>query len=324
VLIVLTAALLVAVLAEIRTAYRARFREEARTGVWLVLLGLGLILPLELVLLGDLVQIVAALLVILTAPVARFVLVALPHDRGSAAAQAAVSRRKPDPGAGPLLALATAALVVVVLIGFAVVYADLPGITESGITKWVWWVVAGLIAGAVGTWLMGFAMSAAGKLAARRSTSAATSAAAAPVAPTAAPADPWASAPDTARVALKGIEILDGRRAPDPRFIKPISYLMDYGYGSTLGLGYGVVAGIFGVTGGLEVWWQWLAGGVIFGLFTWMFQYVTLVPMGIYDRWFWRYPRRVIERDLGYHLVFGYGVAIVYAACFTVIRALGW
>lgn len=327
VLIVLTGALLVVVWAEVRPVYRARFGDEARTGIWLVLLGIGLILPLELILLGEVLQIVAALLVILTAPLARLALVALPHDRGDGAAQAAESRRKPNPGAGALLALAGAGLVVIVLIGFAVVYADLPGITASGITKWVWWIVAGLVAGFVGTWLMGFAMSVAGKLVARRSTATA-SAPAAPAAPapaaTAAPADPWESAPDTAKVALKGIELLDGSREPDPKFIKPISYLMDYGYGSTLGLGYGVVAGIFGVTGGVQVWWQWLAGGLIFGLFTWMFQYVTLVPMGIYDRWFWQYPRRVIERDLGYHLVFGYGVAVVYAACFTVIRALGW
>ncbi len=80
VLIVLTGVLLVAVWAGVRPVYRARFGDEARTALWLVLLGLGLILPLELVLLGDVLQIVAALLVILTAPLARLALVALPHD----------------------------------------------------------------------------------------------------------------------------------------------------------------------------------------------------------------------------------------------------
>jgi hypothetical protein len=324
VLLVLTGALLVAVWAEVRPVYRARFGDEARTGVWLVLLGIGLILPLELALLGDVLQIVAALLIIVTAPLARLVLVALPHERRDGVVEVSVSHHKPNPGAGPLLALAGAGLVVLFLVGFAVAYADLPGITESGLTMWVWWVVAGLVAGAVGTWVMGFVMSAAGKLAARRSTASGDASTAPAAAAATAPSDPWTSAPDTAKVALKGIELLDGGREPDPKTIKPISYLMDYGYGSMLGLGYGVLAGVFGVTGGVQDWWQWLAGGLIFGLFTWMFQYATLVPMGIYDRWFWQYPRRVIERDLGYHLVFGYSVALVYAVCFSVIRALGW
>lgn len=78
-LIALTGLLLIVVWAEIKPVYRTRFGDEARTGLWLVVLALGLILPLLLVLLGDLLQIVAALLVIVTAPLARLALVALPH-----------------------------------------------------------------------------------------------------------------------------------------------------------------------------------------------------------------------------------------------------
>jgi hypothetical protein len=78
-LIVLTGILLFVAWAEVRAVYRVRLGDEARTGLWLVVLALGLILPLLLVLLGDLLQIVAALLVILTAPLARIALVGLPH-----------------------------------------------------------------------------------------------------------------------------------------------------------------------------------------------------------------------------------------------------
>jgi hypothetical protein len=78
-LIVLTGILLFVVWAQIKPVYRARFGDEARTGLWLIVLCLGMILPVLLILLGDLLQIVAALLVILTAPLARIALVALPH-----------------------------------------------------------------------------------------------------------------------------------------------------------------------------------------------------------------------------------------------------
>lgn len=78
-LLVVTGVLLVVVWVEVRPVYRARFGAGTRTALWLVLLGVGLILPLGLALLGDLLQTVAALLVILTAPVARSVLVALPR-----------------------------------------------------------------------------------------------------------------------------------------------------------------------------------------------------------------------------------------------------
>ena len=78
-LIALTGILLFVVWAEVRLVYRVRFGDEVRTGIWLAVLCIGLILPLLLVLLGDLLQIVAALLVIVTAPVARLALVALPH-----------------------------------------------------------------------------------------------------------------------------------------------------------------------------------------------------------------------------------------------------
>jgi hypothetical protein len=78
-LIVLTGILLFVVWAEVRPVYHMRFGDEARTGFWLVVFALGLILPLLLVLLGDLLQIVAALLLIVTAPLARLALVALPQ-----------------------------------------------------------------------------------------------------------------------------------------------------------------------------------------------------------------------------------------------------
>jgi len=80
------AALAVLLVLQIATALEVRRDVPGRYGplaglvVWIGVLAVGIVVPLELLLLGNLFQIVAALLVVAAAPVLRYALVFLPRD----------------------------------------------------------------------------------------------------------------------------------------------------------------------------------------------------------------------------------------------------
>lgn len=75
---------------------------------------------------------------------------------------------------------------------------------------------------------------------------------------------------------------------------------MHWGYGTSWGSVYGLVAGSRGRSR--------LRDGALFGAGVWVMSYVQLVPMGLYDPP-WTYPAEELALDLSYHLAYGVGLA---------------
>lgn len=113
------------------------------------------------------------------------------------------------------------------------------------------------------------------------------------------PADPWEQASAPAKLAKRvGEGVFDQDVSPD--LIPLLTNAMHWGYGTSWGAVYGLVAGTLGRSR--------LRDGLLFGTAVWVMSYVQLVPMGLYEPP-WKYPANELAMDLSYHLVYGAGVA---------------
>ena len=109
----------------------------------------------------------------------------------------------------------------------------------------------------------------------------------------------WEDAPGPAQVANRAARTLLGRDLPIAA-IPLTTNLVHWLYGTALGVPYVLVQRRLAPPG--------LAGGAAFGLGVWAWSYVQLVPLGIYEPP-WRYSPKQLAPDVGYHLVYGLGVA---------------
>lgn len=117
------------------------------------------------------------------------------------------------------------------------------------------------------------------------------------------PHDPWARASAPAKVAKRVGEGVFHRDVPAER-ISLLTNVMHWGYGSSWGIVYGVLAGSTPRRRGLRA-------GAIFGTGVWMMSYAQLVPMGLYDPP-WKYSPQELALDLSHHLAYGAGVATAF------------
>lgn len=117
------------------------------------------------------------------------------------------------------------------------------------------------------------------------------------------PRDPWEHASAPAKVAKRVGEGVFHRDVPAER-IPLLTNVMHWGYGSSWGIVYGVLAGSSRRRGGLRA-------GAIFGTGVWMMSYAQLVPMGLYEPP-WKYSPQELALDLSYHLAYGAGVAAAF------------
>lgn len=113
------------------------------------------------------------------------------------------------------------------------------------------------------------------------------------------PADPWESAPVPAQLARRVIVgVFDKEVSPDR--IDLLTNVMHWGYGTTWGAVYGIIAG--------SVRPPVLRGGALFGVGVWASSYAELVPMGLYAPP-WTYGVKGVAMDVSYHLAYGLGTA---------------
>ena len=117
--------------------------------------------------------------------------------------------------------------------------------------------------------------------------------------------DPWSHAPAPAQVAKRMLEAIFHQEVHADR-IKLLTNLAHWGYGTSLGVVYGLVGRR--LTPGKSP----LVRGPLYGTGAWAMSYAMLVPMGLYEPP-WRYPAKTIAKDLSYHLVFGAGCAAGYS-----------
>lgn len=153
-------------------------------------------------------------------------------------------------------------------------------------------VARGLAAGVVGTGAMTIAQELSAKLRAAGAT-------AQPGGEPPAPEDPWEQASAPAKVARR---ISEGvfHHPVSPERIPLLTHGMHWAYGTGWGAAYGMAASTFGRRS--------LRQGLLFGAGVWSMSYVQLVPMGLYEPP-WKYPAKDMAMELGYHLVYGLGVA---------------
>ena len=116
------------------------------------------------------------------------------------------------------------------------------------------------------------------------------------------PKDPWEEAPAPAIVAKRVSEGVFHEDVPAEK-IELLTNVTHWGYGTTWGAGYGLVAGTVGRST--------LRGGLAFGTGVWLASYAQLVPMGLYEPP-WKYPPKELALDLSYHLVYGAATALAY------------
>lgn len=116
--------------------------------------------------------------------------------------------------------------------------------------------------------------------------------------------DPWESAPAPAKVAKRILEGVFGREVGADR-IPLLTNAMHWFHGITWGAVYGIAAG--------STQARPTVAGPAFGAAVWASSYAELVPMGIYELP-WKYPPKTLASDLGFHLTYGTGTALAYAA----------
>ncbi len=117
-----------------------------------------------------------------------------------------------------------------------------------------------------------------------------------------APADPWEQASMPAQVARRISEgVFHHEVSPDK--IPVLMHAMHWGYGTAWGAVYGMLQGTFGEGS--------VRQGIAFGAGVWAMSYVQLVPMGL-NQPPWKYPAKDTALEIGYHLVYGAGVAAAH------------
>jgi hypothetical protein len=154
-------------------------------------------------------------------------------------------------------------------------------------------VVAGLLAGAVGT----VSMDAVRYVRQRRAGGEDS-----PLAWEFAPVDSWEKAPDPGQVAKRLIEGFTQRELPD-RWAWLTSTAMHWGFGSAWGALYGVLAGSLRRPHALY--------GVPFGAVVWITGYIALPQAGLYKP-IWEYDLKTLATDLSGHLAYGAGTGAAF------------
>ena len=119
-----------------------------------------------------------------------------------------------------------------------------------------------------------------------------------------APEDPWEQASAPAKLGRRVIEGVFQREVGSD-WIPLLTQVMHWGYGTSWGAAYGVIAPSLRRSSPLR-------HGVLFGSTVWVASYVTLVPTGLYQPP-WRYKPQELALDLSYHLVYGTGAGVAYA-----------
>jgi hypothetical protein len=117
-----------------------------------------------------------------------------------------------------------------------------------------------------------------------------------------APVETWAEAPDPGKVAQRVIEGFTQRELPD-RWAWLTSTVMHWGYGSSAGALYGVLAG------SLRRPHPWY--GLPFGAVVWAAGYVILPEGGLYKP-IWEYDAKTLGDDLSAHLAYGVGTGVTF------------
>jgi hypothetical protein len=117
-----------------------------------------------------------------------------------------------------------------------------------------------------------------------------------------APVHTWAQAPDPGKVAQRVIEGFTQRELPD-RWAWLTSTVMHWGYGSSAGVLYGVLAG------SLRRPHPWY--GLPFGALVWASGYVILPEGGLYKP-IWEYDAKTLGEDLSAHLAYGAGTGVTF------------
>jgi hypothetical protein len=154
-------------------------------------------------------------------------------------------------------------------------------------------VVAGLLAGAVGTACLD-----AVHYLKYRSTGGTES----PLAWEFAPVANWETAPDPGQVAKRVIEGFSQRKLPD-RSAWLISTIAHWAYGSAAGAAYGILAGSLRAPRSLY--------GVPFGAAVFASDYIVLPAAGLYKP-IWEYDANTLAWDLSAHLAYGAGTGMTF------------
>ena len=157
-------------------------------------------------------------------------------------------------------------------------------------------IARGLVAGALGTGAMTLHQTLVSELRSSRSSDGSSS--------KSKQGESWESAPAPAVVAKRILEGVFRRNVPAQR-IGLLTNAMHWAYGTGWGAVYGLVEGTVRASP--------LAAGPLFGGVVWAASYAQLVPMGLYEPP-WTYPVKTLANDLGYHVTYGLGVALGYAA----------
>lgn len=118
------------------------------------------------------------------------------------------------------------------------------------------------------------------------------------------PSDPWEEASAPAKVGRRLVKALLQKDIPVDR-IGLTTNVMHWGYGTGWGVVYGLIAGTRGHSS--------IGDGVRFGTAVWAASYAELVPLGLYAPP-WTYPPQQLALDWSYHLAYGIGTGLAYAA----------
>ena len=154
-------------------------------------------------------------------------------------------------------------------------------------------VAGGILAGAVGT----VCLDAVNYLKYRRAGGTSS-----PLAWEFAPIQTWETAPDPGQVAKRVIEGFTQRKLPD-RWAWLISTAAHWGYGSSAGAAYGIVAGSLRSPNALY--------GLPFGAAVFAGDYIALPAAGLYKQ-IWEYDAKTLAIDLSAHLAYGAGTATTF------------
>jgi hypothetical protein len=117
-----------------------------------------------------------------------------------------------------------------------------------------------------------------------------------------APVENWENAPAPGHVAKRVIEGFTQRKIPD-RSAWFVSTLAHWAFGSTSAAGYGVIAGSLPKASPLY--------GLSFGAVVFANGYIALPIAGLYEP-IWHYDRKVLAWDLGAHLAYGAGTGTAF------------